>query len=156
LHPEIRHKSSKQNVKEPVKKEAPSTIGKARLRDESAWCWFGKQFIMFLQVLFLLCCKILSFMGAGIPLLMENTQKFSDSESRSNGIIAKSSMREIQRCENHAKRPPDEKVASYLGSGRWPQPNSQELRSKVVAALQTRGGSSAIVSRATFVAEPMS
>jgi hypothetical protein len=118
LHPEIRHKSSKQNVKEPVKKEAPSTIGKARLRDESAWCWFGKQFIMFLQVLFLLCCKILSFMGAGISLLMENTQKFSDSESRSNGIIAKDWTREIQRRENRAKRPPDEKVASYLGYGR--------------------------------------
>ena len=75
---------------------------------------------MFLQVLFLLCCKISSFMGAGISLLMENTQKFSDSESRSNGVIAKGWMREIQRCENHAKQPPDEKVASYIGSSRWP------------------------------------
>jgi hypothetical protein len=74
LHPEIRHESNKQNVKEPVKKEAPSTIGKAQLPDESAWYWFGKQFIMFLQVLFLLCCKISSFMGAGISLLIENTQ----------------------------------------------------------------------------------
>jgi hypothetical protein len=57
-------------------------------------------------------------MGAGISLLMENTQKFSDSESRSNGIIVKGWTREIQRRENRAKRPPDEKVASYLGYGR--------------------------------------
>jgi hypothetical protein len=73
---------------------------------------------MFLQVLFMICCKIASFMGAGIPLLMENTQKNFDSESRSNGIIAKDWTREIQWRENRAKRPPDEKVASYLGYGR--------------------------------------
>jgi hypothetical protein len=66
----------------------------------------------------MLCCKIVSFMGAGIPLLMENTQKCSDSESRSNGIIAKDWTREIQRHENRAKRPPDEKVSSCLGYGR--------------------------------------
>jgi hypothetical protein len=57
-------------------------------------------------------------MGVGIPLLMENTKKISDSESRSNGIIAKDWMREIQWHENRAKWPSDEKVASYLGYGR--------------------------------------
>jgi hypothetical protein len=144
LHPEIHHKSSKQNVKEPVKKEAPSTIGKARLRDVSAWCWFGKQFIMFLQVVFLLCCKISSFMGAGISLLMENTQKFSDSESRSNDVIAKGWTREIQRRENRAKRPPDEKIASYLGSRRWPQPNSQEQPTKTATPLRWHSSSQKI------------
>jgi hypothetical protein len=127
-----------------VKKEAPSTIGKAQLRDESAWCWFGKQFIMFLQVLFLLCCKISSFMGAGISLLMENTQKFSNSESRSNDIIAKGWMIEIQRHENRAKRPLDEKVASSLGSGRWSQPNSQEQPTKTATPLHWHSSSQKI------------
>jgi hypothetical protein len=99
---------------------------------------------MFLQVLFMLCCKISSFMGTGISLLMENTQKNFDSESRSNGVIAKGWTREIQRRENRAKRPPDEKVASYLGSGRWPQPNSQEQPMKIATPLHWHSSSQKI------------
>jgi hypothetical protein len=39
LHPEIHHKPSNMNIlKEPLKKEAPSTIVKELLQEESVWC----------------------------------------------------------------------------------------------------------------------
>jgi hypothetical protein len=43
LHLEIHHKSSRQLVKNPLKKEAPSTIEKTRLQKESAWCQLGSK-----------------------------------------------------------------------------------------------------------------
>jgi hypothetical protein len=67
---------ARQLVKNPVKKEAPSTIEKTWLQEESAWCRLGKQLIMFLQVLFQLFCKFSSYMGESIPLLMKNAQNF--------------------------------------------------------------------------------
>ena len=109
LHPEIRQESSKHMAKELVKK-APFTIQKTRLQERKAWFEFGKHFMMFLQVIFLIFCKISSFMGAGIRLLMENSQNSSNSESTNNGTIAKRSTRGIQRRWNHVKRPPDGKV----------------------------------------------
>jgi hypothetical protein len=70
------NQASRQIVKEPVKKEAPSTIVKARLQEESAWCRLGKQLMIFLQTIILLFSKFPIYMGTDILLNEENGQNF--------------------------------------------------------------------------------
>jgi hypothetical protein len=93
-----------------MKKEAPSTIVKARLQEESAWCRLGKQLIIFLQVLFLLFCKFWSYMGAGILPNEENGRKFYVSSSGTNYARLKNSSKRFQRHLNRVEQTQYENV----------------------------------------------
>jgi hypothetical protein len=65
LHPEIHPTSSIKSVKETMQKETPPTTEKALLQKESTLRWLGKQWLLFLQTLIMLCYHYVNSLGWG-------------------------------------------------------------------------------------------